>query len=49
MQEEDTKGDLVPVPLRQENSDATLLLEVLYSVLDTHGLSRFLQEQMLIG
>ena len=29
--------ELVPVSLRQENSDVTLLLEVLYSVLDTHG------------
>ena len=29
--------ELIPVPLCQENLDATLLLEVLYSVLDTHG------------
>ena len=29
---------VVPVPLRPKNSDLTMRLEVLYSVLDTRGL-----------
>ena len=40
--------ELFPDYLRQENSDIALLLEVLYSVLDTRGLSRFLHVQVLI-
>ena len=42
------KVGLVPVSLHEENLDVSLLLEVVYSVLDTHVLARFLQVQMLI-